>query len=160
MLFRIYKSVRALRDKGRKKFQNAVPVNESVTTFLSSETGHKMSPIVTDNPLFINGEQERSPLPRAPPDVDEHVPTDDHQKSFEQSDDWEIQFDLQPQEGETPELQKHGPFPAHIDKFKTNGWANVVRQAENSDVDRADVSMAWKVSLIKRYFENIANTKS
>ena len=175
----MYKSVRALRDKGRKRFQSVVSTKESVTTFVSSETGRKMSPIVTDNPLFINGEQELSPLPRAPPVVDEHehVSTVDHQKSrrktrskclptkvhqedeanasrwlaaakrvkvkpekppsyhmqvspkqpksskkepkrvhverqqvikalFKQSDDWEIQFDLQPQEGMTPEAPK------------------------------------------------------
>ena len=64
---------------------------------------------------------------------------------FEQSDDWEIQFDLQPQEDMNSELQKHGPFPAHIaasskrpdglmwsDKLKTVMWIELTSPWEQN----------------------------
>ena len=71
---------------------------------------------------------------------------------FEQSDDWEIQFDVHPQDEETPALRKNAPFPAHIapssrrpgglmwsDKLKTVMWI--------------ELTSPWEENMTKWYFE-------
>ena len=63
---------------------------------------------------------------------------------FEQSDDWETQFDLQPHEGATSDLKNHGPFPAHIATSSRRPDGLMWSDKLNNDVDRADVSVGGK----------------
>jgi hypothetical protein len=97
---------------------------------------------IQDLPGTPNGTKERVHVKRI------QVPS----APFEQSDDWEIQFDVHPQDEETPELRKNAPFPAHIapssrrpdglmwsDKLKTVMWI--------------ELTSPWEENMTKWYFE-------